>query len=411
MWPSKFTGQLLPVYASFSGLGPEEMEWMYHAATLVMLLNLKVDAKPKNAVPQSSDREKKLLEIVDEAPPEWLTSIEDDASRRTLTGLWITALADENEGIRESVWDEDQGLLKQWLEGTEDQPGFNRFITGEGTQVIQGVKERLNLMLAGKRVSVPDENAKGRCIFTDEPVLFSNTIKQATGLYGIKVSAFSGREGRPESITMDSSHTNVGASSLAEHKLHARAHGLQGGRDNGVPTLISSPVTSGLFGGLALRDDQAMHAMSVYDLSRLEIKKGQVLKGMEMYQARYRFARLERMPEKVADQINMLRLLLTACRRTGRPFHLFRGLPVPKKEFFFYDAMPRVLADLIGGNALCLEQLPEALHQLHIANDLIETNGMGYDVLKLYAMPQTRFSAACMAWCHIRDEEEKKSRI
>ena len=408
VWPSKFTGQLLPVYASFSGLDPKEMEWLYHAATLVMLLNLKVDAKPKNTVPQSCDREKKLLEIVDEAPPEWLTSIEDDASRRTLTGLWVTALADENEDIKESVWDEDQGLLKQWLEGTDDQPGFNRFITGEGTQVIQGVKERLNLILAGKRVSVPDENAKGRCIFTDEPVLFSNTIKQATGLYGVKVSAFSGREGRPESITMDSSHTNVGASSLAEHKLHARAHDLQGGRDNGVPTLISSPVTSGLFGGLALRDDQAMHAMSVYDLSRLEIKKGQVLKGMEMYQARYRFARLERMPEKLADQINMLRLILTACRRTGRSFHLFRGLPVPKKEFFFYDAMPRVLADLIGGNALCLEQLPEALHQLHIAGDLIDTNGLGHDVLKLYATPQTRFNAACMAWCHIRDKEEKK---
>lgn len=415
VWPSKFTGQLLPVYASFSELGPEEMEWMYRAAILVMLLNLKIDGKPKNTVPQSCDREKKLLELVDETPPEWLTSIEDDASRRTLTGLWVTALADENEDIEGSVWDEGQGLLKQWLEGTEDQPGFNRFITGEGAQVIQGVKERFNQMLSGKRISAPDENAKGRCIFTDEPVSFSNTIKQATGLYGVKVSAFSGREGRPESVTMDSSHTNVGASSLAEHKLRAKPNDLQGGRDNGVPTLISSPVTSGLFGGLALRDDKAMAAMSVYDLSRLEIKNGQVLKGMEMYQARYRFARLERMPEKLEDQINMLRLLLTACRRTGRPFHLFRGLPVPKKEFFFYDAMPNVLADLIGGNALCLEQLPEALHQLQIAGDLMDTNGLGYDVLTRYAMPQTRFGAACMAWCHIRDtekdEKEKKRKL
>ncbi|WP_051957959.1 hypothetical protein [Desulfobacter vibrioformis] len=407
-WPSKFTGQLLPVYASFSGFDSEAMEWMYHAAILVMLLNLKVDAKPKNAVPQSCDREKKLLDVVEKAPPEWLVSIEDDASRRTLTGLWVTALANENEDIEESVWGEDKGLLKQWLEGTEDSPGFNQFFSGEGAQVIQGVKMRLKQMLSGRRVSVSDENAKGRCIFTDEPVQFSNTIKQATGLYGVKVSAFSGREGRPESVTMDSSHTNVGASSLAEHKLRARAHGLQGGRDNGVPTLISSPVTSGLFGGLALRDDKAMVAMSAYDLSRLEIKKGKVLKGMEMYQARYRIARLERMPEKLEDQINMLRLLLTACRRTGRPFHLFRGLPVLKKEFFFYDAMPRVLADLIGGNALCLEQLPEALYQLHIAGDLMETNGLGYDVLKRYAAPQTRFGAACMAWCHIRDKKEEK---
>ncbi len=407
VWPSKFSGQLLPIYASFTGFGPEEMESMYQAAILVMLLNLKVDAKRKNAVLQSCDREKTLLDLVDETPPEWLTSIEDDSSRRTLTSLWVTALAEENEDIKAAVWDEDQGLLKHWLEGTENRPGFNRFIPGEKAEVIQGVKERLDQILSGSRVSVPDENAKGRCLFTDEPVQFSNIIKKATGLYGVKASAFSGREGRPESLTRVSGHTNVGPSSLAEHKLRKKAHGIQGGRDNGSPILISSPVTGGLFGGLALRDEKAMGAMSVYDLSRIERKKGTVLKGMEMYQARYRFARLERMPEKLAEQINMLRLLLTACRRTGRPFHLFRGLPVTKKEFFYYDAMPNVLVNLIGGNALCIEQLPNALHQLQIAGDLMDTNGLGYDVLKRYAMPQTRFGAACMAWCHIRDKEKE----
>ena len=418
VWPAKFAGQLLPVYASFNGFGTEEMEWLHRAACLVMLLNLKVAAKPKEGVPQSSDREKELLNLVDETPPEWISSIQDDASRRTLTGLWATALAEEDEDIEEAIWDEDEGLLKKWLEGTEDRPGFNRFISGEGAEVIRGVKERLQQMLSGKRVSVPDENAKGRCIFTDEPVPFSKTIKQATGLYGVKVSAFSGRGERPESVTMDSSHTNVGPSSLAEHKLHAQTHAIQGGRDNGVPTLISSPSTSGLFGGLALRDDKAMSAISVYDLSREEIKKGRVLKGIEMYQGRYRIGRLERMPEKLADQVNMLRLLMTACRRSGRPFHLFRGLPVIRKEFFYYDAMPRVLANLISdstnlkdGCALYLEQLPEAVHQLHLAGDLLETNGLGHDVLKLYAMPQTRFGAACMAFCHLKDNEEKRPNL
>ena len=408
VWPAKFAGQLLPVYTNFNDFGPEEMEWLHRAACLVMLLNLKLETKSKDDVPISSEREKELMSIVDETPPKWIASIQDDASRRTLIGLWVTALAAEDEDIEEALWNEDEGLLKNWLEGSEDRPGFNRFISGEGSEVIRGVKNRLEQMLSGERVSVTDEKAKGRCIFTDEPVPFSKTIKQATGLYGVKISAFSGRGGRPESVVMDSSHTNVGTSSLAEHKLHAQTHAIQGGRENGVPTLISSPVTSGLFGGLALRDDKSMAAMSVYDLSRTEIKKGRVLKGMELYQGRYRIARLERIPEKLEDQVNSLRLLMTACRRTGRPFHLFRGLPMLRKEFFYYDAMPRVLAELVGGNALCLEQLPEAIHQLHMANDLLETNGLGHDVLKLYAMPHTRFGAACMAFCHLEDNEEKK---
>ena len=54
-----------------------------------------------------------------------------------------------------------------------------------------------------KQVTVTNEQAEGRCIFTDEPVPFDDTIDEAVGLYEVRVSAFSGRDNRPESITSE----------------------------------------------------------------------------------------------------------------------------------------------------------------------------------------------------------------
>jgi len=410
-WAEKVTTQLTTLYATFKDFEEADKEWLYRAAHLVLLLNLKVDAKPKNAVPDSPEREAELLKIVEEEPPDWIKAIDKRASRRTLTGLWVTAMAEQDEDVLEKVWGEEDGLLKKWLEGHEKRPGFNQFISGDGIEVVKGVKRRMNLLLSGQRVTVENENEKGRCAFTDEPVPFGKTISQAMKLYGIKVSAFSGRDNRPESVISDQSHTNVGFCSVAEHKLRSEVHELQGGKDDGVPTLISSPTTCGLFGGLGLTDDRAMGAMSLYDLNRLEIKKGKVLRGFETYRSRYRMARLERMPESLEGQVNIMRMLLNATRRMGRPIHVFRGLPVLQKAYFYYDAMPDVLIKLLGGNALGLEQIPMAIRQLDIANDILDTPGRGYDALKLYAMPKTRFGAICFASCYLRDREEKKPKL
>ncbi len=405
-WAEKVTTQLTTLYATFKDFEETDKEWLYRAAHLVLLLNLKVDAKPKNAVPDSPEREAELLKIVEEEPPDWIKVIDKRASRRTLTGLWVTAMAEQDEDVLEKVWG-DEGLLKQWLEGHEKRPGFNQFISGDGIEVLKGVKRRMNLLLSGQRVTVEKEKEKGRCLFTDEPVPFESKIAQATGLYGVKVSAFSGRDNRPELITSDQSHTNVGFSSLAEHKLRSEVHKLQGGKDNGVPTLISSPTTCGLFGGLGLTDDRAMGAMSLYDLNRLEIKKGKVLRGFETYQSRYRMARLERMPESLEGQVNIMRMLLNATRRTGRPIHIFRGLPILQKAYFYYDAMPKVLVNLLGRNALGLEDIPKAIRKLDIARGILETNGLGYDVLRLYVMQDKRFGAICLICSHLRDKKKQ----
>jgi len=286
-WPKKSSGALTTLYASFENMGESEKESLYKAAHLLLLLNLKTDAKPKSGIPDYSIREKELLEAVPDNRPQWITSINDtpdyDASRRTVTALWITAIADENEDVFENIWGA-EGILKKWLEGNDEIPGLNQFIGGEGTEVLKGVSRHFLLLLNGNRIEVEDENAAGRCLFTDEPVFFSKSINQALGLYGVKVSAFSGRDNRPESVTSDRSHTNVGNSSVGEHKLRSVIHKLQGGKDNGVPTLISSPTTCGLFGGLGMTDDKSMTAMSAYDLNRLDVKKGKVLHGMQKQQ-------------------------------------------------------------------------------------------------------------------------------
>jgi hypothetical protein len=409
-WPKRTTGALVSLYANLDDLRDVSRECLCRAAHLVLLLNIKIDASPSRGILSYRERENILLEALSKARPHWINEVEDrdSASRRTLTALWVTALADNNAEILERVWGH-EGLLQQWLEGKEDQPGFNKFITGQGALVQAEVKRRLSQILSGQRVVAEDETDGGRCIFTDEPVPFDRTIDQATGLYGLKVSAFSGREGRPELLTSELAHTNVSGVSTAEHKLRSLVHELQGGRDNGVPTLISSPTTSGLFGGLGMTDDRAMGAMSVYDLNRLEVKKGRVLNGVQTYQGRYRMARLERVPEDLQGQVNLMRMLLQAARRIGRPLHLFRGLPMPQQAYFYYDAMPKVLVNLLGGNALRLEQLPEALGRLEMVQKLLEAPGLGYDVVRLFTTPSTRFAAICWAWCHLRDREEQGS--
>lgn len=405
-WPEKPAGQLLPIFADFGAIEESAKEWLNRATLAVLLLNLKVDAKPKDGAPDYPTREAELLKAADEAAPEWLTGIEDDASRRTLLVLWAAAAAYDDGDVEEAIWGETDGLLKRWLEGTDERPGLRAFISEEGAGILDGVRRRFQALLSGERVTVEDEKPPTRCLFTNEPVPFARTINQATGLYAVKVSAFSGRDGRPESVQVDRAHTNVGPSSIAEHRVRADAHALQGGRENGVPTLISTPATSGLFGGLALADDKSMPALSLFDLSRLEIKKGKVLSGHEMYRQRYRMARLERIPEKLEDQVNTLSMLMRACRRVGRPLHIFRGLPVSRREYFYFDAMPRPLAALLGGNGLFLEQLGPGVRQMELAAGLLEQNGLGPDTLKLYANPETRFGAACMAWCHLRDREK-----
>ncbi len=401
-WP-KLSGQTGTPYPDPDILESAAQQHLLKASHFALLVNLKLPVSKKNGLPDYAERERQLLAVIGIPQPDWLLAISDDQSRRVLLSLWLVAVSSSDSELSQRVWG-DNGLLQHWLEGTEEMVGFSQFFEGEGVAVQQAVERHFGQLLGKQRAYPSNEEVAGRCLFTDEPA--STLIASNLGLYEVKVSAFCGRDGKPDSITAPANgQVPIGHVSLAEHKLRSDVYSIQGGKPSGVPSLLSSPVTTGLFGALILNNDQTFPALSVYDLSRQKVEPGKAYyKGLEAYRHRYRMARLERIPEKTEDQINMLRLLLSACLRIGRPIHVFRGLPTPQKAFFYFDAMPPVLKALIGYQALRLEQIPDAIANLNMAQILIETPSLGYDVLNLYAFQRTRFSAICLAWCHAHDE-------
>ncbi|WP_020560714.1 hypothetical protein [Thiofilum flexile] len=408
-WP-KAVGQLRTPYPDPEQLSPAAQGLFLQAAHLVLLLNLKLPVSKKNGLPDYAERERHVLQCLNTELPIWLSELNDEQSRRVLLSLWAVAYCDTHIEAKEAIWGAN-GLLKQWLEGDEQQAGFNQFLEGEGAQAQLAITRHFSQLLQQQRAHPEDETATGRCLFTDMPA--STLMASNLGLYQVKVSAFSGREGKPDSLTAPANgQVPINLISIAEHKLRQEAFNRQGGKPSGVPTLISSPTTTGLFGALTLNNEADLKALSIYDLSRQKIEEGKAAyRGLEVYRYRYRMARLERIPEKIEEQINTLRLILQACLRIGRPIHIFRGLPTPQKAFFYFDAMPSLLKALMGYQALRLEQISNALDQLQLAQTLIETTGLGYDVLNLYAYARTRFSAICLVWCHAHDTLKQASAI
>lgn len=397
---TKDAGQTRQLYADPHKLNPSAREYFLQAAVLALLLNLKVTPPKKITVLDQNEREQTLSTLLPLSVPDWLSEIESGESRRVLLSLWVIALTQQHPELKTTIWGE-AGLLTQWLEGTETTTGFREYFPLDHEPIAAAIAVHLSQLLSKHRLHPTDESTTGRCLFTDFPT--ASLVNENPEMYALKASAFTGREGKPDSITAPSNgQTPISYTSVVEHKLRNNAFKRQGGKEDGVPTLVSSPVTTGLFGALILNEDKDIQAVSIYQLASKDKVKAHY-NGLEAYRNRCRLARLERIPEKTEDQINTLRLMLQACLRIGRPIHIFRGLPTAQKAFFYFDAMPSVLKALIGFNELRLEQIPKALQQLQIAQALLETNGLGYDVLALYAYPRTRFSAVCLVWCHIQD--------
>jgi len=395
VWPNKDDG-LITVYANLDHV---DKQLLFKAAVLCLSLNL---TGPDTSTATFEGREQKLHDsLPGEVAAEWISNIEDRASRFCITSLWLVTLGQDNSNIDNHIWG-DNGLLEQWW--GDDEQSLTNCIEGveQFNHVQQQLQQRLHQLLTNQRVVAKNEAATGHCLFTDEPVPIKETIDSKSDLYSVKVSAFSGRDGRPEGAK---AHTNVSAVSLAEHKLRKQVHKQQGGKDEGVPTLISSPSVSGLFSSLKIPSDKSLRGLSIYDLNRLDIKKGVVYQGIEVYQSRHRMARLEALSTTTKGQISQLRMLLTASMRIGRPFHLFRGLPIKSNAFFYYDSMPRLLEDLLGYKSLRLEQIPQAIQRLGFGQKIIEEHGLGYDALRLYAQHNTRLAATCFIWCHLRNNE------
>lgn len=92
-WP-RTPGKLASMYASLDALDAGANAALRKAALLTLLLNLNLTGDKKGEAPDYAQREQVLLEaLVAQPRPTWLNAIQDDASRRTLTALWVLALA------------------------------------------------------------------------------------------------------------------------------------------------------------------------------------------------------------------------------------------------------------------------------------------------------------------------------
>lgn len=396
-WPSKVTGQSLPLYAAVSEIEGSAREYLGRAAHLAALLK----HKETKGLPSSEAREAALREILGD-PPSWIAEVPERISRHTLLSLWAVTRALQSSEILEEIWG-DSGCLQNWLQGLQSS------LHDPGDALLAAVEQRLNALM--QQTQIPGEAHGKHCLITALPIDSSaQPIETKDNLYEIKVSAFSGRDGRKESLDDPKGETFLEPVSYVEYRLRRLEQERLSLRGQGFPVLLSAPATTGLFAALTLNHERDFKHLSVYDLARQDVKKGAIYHGLEIYRGRYRIARFETWPQKLAEQVDLLRLLLQASLRLGRPLHLFRGLPTPQKAFFYADTLPQRLENLIGGASLRLEQIPPAIERLQRAFTLLNTQGLGLEVFNLYACPDTRLGAVALAACHLRNQDDPKQR-
>ena len=274
------------------------------------------------------------------------------------------------------------------------------------------MRRRFSTALTGGAAEAFDGTAAAkRCILCNEPVDGSRRVATASRAHGIKTSAFSGRDGRNDHLASPSGDTHLCPVCLAELQLRRKAQeDFKGGGD--LPPLVSSPSTTGLFGGLSFRREDAEVSMGLNDLNRLDLKKGAVYEGLDCQQKRIRLARLETLPNRDAELVTQLRMTLKAVRRLGRPIHIFRGAPRRHPSIFYSDALPPWLEQLLGEDSLRIEQLPEALRALKLFEELAGAEGLGIEWAKQFAEPDPviKLGALCVAWAQAVDRRNRDTK-
>ena len=388
-----------------------DMEPAEALAFLVIVLNHS-DANRKAAAPGADVREQELralMHMQGRVPPPVVAAVpaKDGRARRVLLALWTIAEvwqlaeADPNEAqvLLDRVVSRD-GLIGRWLEGDGNRTGLGDQINDVSSDILSALRQRFSAYLTSRATEPFDTGAMAkRCVLCNEPVSASRSISTASRAHGIKVSAFSGRDGRNDHLASPSGDTHLCPVCLAELQLRQEAQEeFKGSGD--LPPLISSPVTTGLFGGLAFQREDADVSMGLNDLNRLNVQKGAVYAGLDCQTRRIRLARLETLPNQDEKLVVELRKTLNAVRRLGRPIHIFRGAPCRHPAIFYCDSLPRWLETLLDGDSLRIEQIPDAVGKLELFEKLASANGLGIEWAKRLADPDPTvvLGALCVAW-------------
>lgn len=391
--------------------GDLDMEPAHALAFLTIALN-HVDGKRKGSAPAADYREQELVERLRTEgwePPEVIASVSDKEGRvrRVLLAIWaigeVWQLAEEAPDSGQEMLDAilgREGLVGLWLEGNDSRAGISSQIEDISSNIVNVLRRRFTAYLSGRpAMSFDVGNSPKRCILCNEPVGASWRVSTASRAHGIKASAFSGRDGRNDHLASPSGDTHLCPVCLAELQLRQNAQDdFRGSGD--LPPLISSPVTVGLFGGLAFEREDSVVSMGLHDLNRLEIKKGSVYYGLDCQTRRIRVARLETLPNTDKKLVTQLHMTLRAARRLGRPIHIFRGAPRRHSAIFYSDALPAWLERLLGGDSLRIEQLPDTLSKLELFERMAEAPGLGIEWAKQLADPDptTVLGSLCVAW-------------
>ncbi|MBO1077090.1 hypothetical protein [Roseomonas marmotae] len=404
---ASYAGRLVPLWTGTATF-EDHLAETHRNAVLVSATLSCTDPPARLNIPGADQREAELRALLNDtgaltAWPDWLDAVSVD-TRRALLAAYAAAAAQQNDALMEQLLGPD-GLVALWLEGREDRPGLAAAIDHAGVRLRAAVEAHYGALLAGQFIAT-DEAAEGRCHFTNTPVPRTARIDGKTGLYGVNVSAFSGRDGRPESFRSSASETLVSPIAEAEHKLrrlqYERSGRSAGGRR--VPVTVTSPTTAGLFGALPFGNDADPAEFALADLLRAKIEPGKLTyPDAEAALRRTRVARFEELPDRMIGsgtepgQIAFTAMVFEAALRTGRPVHVFRGLPRERPEFVVFDTLSQPLVSLLEGDAFRLEQIPHCLQLLRGVEAVAEATGFGLELALRLCEPATRFGAACDA--------------
>ena len=397
-----------------------EIDPVHTLLFLVAMLNhANLKKRESNKVTIDSDyRERELRTLMQSDKrhiPEFIVNLHDGRSRRILLALWtvseIQKLYSYDSKVAKNIFDSVvslNGLVGRWIEGTDEYLGISCQIPDEAGEIKRALRQRFSAYTSGTMV-IPydtDEYSK-RCILSNEPANKFRNVDYSSNVHGIKASAFSGRDGRNDHLSSSKRDTHLSVVSRAELILRQIAQGGQKGKD--LPTIISSPTSMGLFGGLVFENENMEESLSLYDFSRLDHKKGIVYEGLACQTKRIRVARLESMPNKEQDIVAFLHRTAVAAQRLGRPIHIFRGMPYRHPAIIFFDAIPSWLEKLIGGNSLRIEQLPNAITKLELYKNISQANGLGIEWARKLADPKNELGALCVAWVHSLNRDNSKN--
>ena len=275
------------------------------------------------------------------------------------------------------------------------------------SDIISALKQHFMSILSGKLIPQYDDASESskKCFLCNMPTIPQRKVSTSWNVHGVKVSAFSGRDGRNDHLASPQADTHLCLVCQAELKLRQIAQSkYKGGKD--IPPLVSSPLTVGLFGGLVYHQEQDRYrSMGLNDLGRLNPAKGDVYGGLDVQKHRIRIARLESIPRRDAELVVELRRILKAIQRLGRPIHIFQGAPRPHPAIFYSDSLPLWLERLLGGDSLRIEQLDQAISKLEFFELILNSPGLGSEWAKQMTDPDdsVKLGAFCVAWTEAVD--------